>query len=68
MLEYFREYSAYWMSLLHTIQYKMLLATKQSVMLMANKVIKWKCFISKRSNVNSHTNAAACDVMCATSH
>ena len=37
------------------IQYKILLATKHSVILMANKVIKWTGFLSKRRNVHSHT-------------
>ena len=43
----------------NTIQYKILLATKHSAMLMAKRVIKWKVFLSKRSNVHSHTAPSA---------
>ena len=39
----------------NTIQYKILLATKHSAMLMANKVFKWNFFLSKRSNVHTHS-------------
>ena len=31
------------------------MATKRSAMLMANEVIKWKVFLSKKSNVHSST-------------